>query len=549
MLTFNLTSNFWGALHFAPSREFSYFCSVKDIEKKNNVKKNTWLRKLRALNLRIDRRQRERRIEAVDDETVRVCPNCGKEFTGRFCPQCGQDASWKTFSWKQESLNVLNYLGLCKDAISKNLKKTKGRKPIKKKPVKKNTWKRKLKALDLRISRRQRDRFVRTIADETVRICSNCGEQYKGRYCPQCGQAGAWDRYSWRRVILNFLDIWGLGNRPMFRTVQELFWRPGYMVRDYLRGHRQLYFPPFKLLAVSIALMLFVNFLTGNENESVIGTLVEALQLKKIDSTPTINAIAQGLVGIGQFLTDHPLYEVLIMVLFMVCCIRVAFRRAGDYNFVETFIFMVFVFCQIFIFRFFSTPIESLYNLVENQLLMNKTLTSSPFWASIGGLVSIVAGLISSAFNFFMAFLYVCDFRQFYGLSWKSTIMRMVYAFFVAFAAIGVLIVIGTIIYQKGVEIGICSAFLVLLFIVAYTFVSNYLHKNKLVVNKFIYHISKWPSSLLLVATPLISSLASKEICGYNNVWIIASTALVCSAFAASIAFLPSYLYKKYHRS
>ena len=125
----------------------------------------------------------------------------------------------------------------------------------------------------------------------------------------------------------------------------------------------------------------------------------------------------------------------------------------------------------------------------------------------------------------------------------------MVYAFFVAFAAIGVLIVIGTIIYQKGVEIGICSAFLVLLFIVAYTFVSNYLHINKLVVNKFIYHISKWPSSLLLVATPLISSLASKEICGYNNVWIIASTALVCSAFAASIAFLPSYLYKKYHRS
>lgn len=125
----------------------------------------------------------------------------------------------------------------------------------------------------------------------------------------------------------------------------------------------------------------------------------------------------------------------------------------------------------------------------------------------------------------------------------------MVYAFFVAFAAIGVLIVIGTIIYQKGVELGICSAFLVLLFIVAYTFVSNYLHKNKLVVNKFIYHISKWPSSLLLVATPLISSLASKEICGYNNVWIIASTALVCSAFAASIAFLPSYLYKKYHRS
>lgn len=534
------------------SRDFSYFCSVKKSEKQNKkkpVKKNTWRRKLKAFDLRLNRRLRERNIDPVDDETVRVCPNCSKEFTGRFCPQCGQDASWKTFSWKQERHNVLNYLGLCKDVISHNLKKAKNRKPKKMKPVKKNTWKRKLKALDLRISRRQRDRSVRTNTDETVRTCSNCGEQYKGRYCPQCGQAGAWDRYSWRRVILNFLDIWGLGNRPMFRTVQELFWRPGYMVRDYLRGHRQLYFPPFKLLAVSIALTLFVNLLTGNEFESVIGTLVEAFQLKKIDSTPTINAIAHGVVSIGEFLTAHPLYDVMIMVLFMVCCIRVAFRRAGDYNFVETFIFMVFVFCQIFIFNLFSTPIESLYNLVENQLLMNKTLTASPFWAGIGGLVSIVAGLISSAFNFFMAILYVCDFRQFYGLSWKSTIWRMVYAVVVAFAAIGVLIAIGTIIYQKGVELGMCSAFLVILFLVAYTITSNYLHKNKFVVNKFIYLMSKLPSSLLLVAMPLISYLVSKKICGYNNVWIVASTALVCSMLAAAIAILPSYLYKKYHRS
>ena len=521
---------------------------MKDIEKKNNVKKNTWLRKLRALNLRIDRRQRERRIEAVDDETVRVCPNCGKEFTGRFCPQCGQDASWKTFSWKQERHNMLDYLGLCKDAISISLKKNNHRKPQKKRFVKKNTWKRKLKALDLKLNRRQRDRSMRTVFDETVRTCSNCGDQYTGRFCPQCGQAGAWDRYSWRRVLLNFLDIWGLGNRPMFRTVQELFWRPGYMIRDYLRGHRQLYFPPFKLLAVSIALMLFVNFLTGDEFESMIGILVEAFQLRKIDSTPTINAIAHGVVSIGDFLTAHPLYEVLIMVLFMVCCVRVAFRRAGDYNFVETFIFMVFVFCQIFIFNLFSAPIESLYNFVENELLMNKTLTSSPFWAGLGGLVSIVAGFISSAFNIFMAFLYVCDFRQFYGLSWKSTIWRMVYALVVAFAAFGVLLAIGTIIYKRGVEWGICSAFLVILFFAAYTFASNYLHNNKLVVNKFIYHISKWPSSLLLLAMPIISSLVSKETCGYHNIWIVASTALVCSALAAAIAFLPSYLYKKYHR-
>ena len=90
--------------------------------KKNIVKKNTWLRKIKAFDLRLNRRQRDWHVETVEDETVRVCVNCGKEFSGRFCPQCGQDALWKKFSWKQEGHNILDYLGFCKDALFKTLK-------------------------------------------------------------------------------------------------------------------------------------------------------------------------------------------------------------------------------------------------------------------------------------------------------------------------------------------------------------------------------------------------------------------------------------------
>ncbi len=111
-------------------------------------------------------------------------------------------------------------------------------------------YSRNAKAWNLRQNRRLQQCTTTSIeVDNTRRTCLNCGEQYTGRICPQCGQSGSWSRYTWHQAILNFLDIWGLGNRPIFRTIAELFWRPGYMIRDYLEGHRQFYFPPFKLVA------------------------------------------------------------------------------------------------------------------------------------------------------------------------------------------------------------------------------------------------------------------------------------------------------------
>ena len=108
------------------------------------------------------------------------------------------------------------------------------RKSKKVKPIKKNTWSRNLRALDLRLDRRQQQRApIPVKIDDTERTCSNCSTVYRGRVCPQCGQVGVWKRFTWRQAILNLLDIWGLGNRPMFRTLRDLFWRPGYMARDY----------------------------------------------------------------------------------------------------------------------------------------------------------------------------------------------------------------------------------------------------------------------------------------------------------------------------
>ena len=90
-------------------------------------------------------------------------------------------------------------------------------------------------------------------------ICATCGTSYQGNYCPRCGQSSRIGRYSLKATLLLFLDVWGLGNRGMFRSIRDLLLRPGYMIRDYLSGMQMAYFPPFKMYFLLAALSIFVD--------------------------------------------------------------------------------------------------------------------------------------------------------------------------------------------------------------------------------------------------------------------------------------------------
>ena len=92
-----------------------------------------------------------------------------------------------------------------------------------------------------------------------LHICPTCGEEYQGNYCPRCGQSARIGRYSIKNALLLFLDVWGMGNRGMFRTLRDLILRPGYLIRDYISGMQMAYFPPFKLLFLLTALLLIVD--------------------------------------------------------------------------------------------------------------------------------------------------------------------------------------------------------------------------------------------------------------------------------------------------
>ena len=123
---------------------------------------------------------------------------------------------------------------------------------------------------------------------EEEHVCPTCGRRFEGNYCPQCGQSARIGRYSFKNAFLLFIDVWGVGNRGMFRSIRDLLLRPGYMIRDYLRGMQMAYFPPFKMFFLLFALSLLIDSglnIQGinrhGQNEKELETFLDGLDSKQ----------------------------------------------------------------------------------------------------------------------------------------------------------------------------------------------------------------------------------------------------------------------------
>ena len=108
---------------------------------------------------------------------------------------------------------------------------------------------------------------VAPLSDEK-HSCQSCGTKYQGNYCPRCGQSARVGRFSFKTTFLLFLDIWGMGNRSMLRSMRDLLLRPGYMIRDYLGGCQSAYFPPFKMFFILTTFSLLLSHGLGLNSRS-----------------------------------------------------------------------------------------------------------------------------------------------------------------------------------------------------------------------------------------------------------------------------------------
>ena len=114
---------------------------------------------------------------------------------------------------------------------------------------------------------------------DIVQHCHNCGTEFRDNFCPRCGQRAEVGRVGWNSIRDNVAILWGLDSRSLTYTLVQLFGRPGYMVREYISGHRQVSFPPIKMLVIVCLFVVVIESMFHLEND----VLPLEFKIKEVD--------------------------------------------------------------------------------------------------------------------------------------------------------------------------------------------------------------------------------------------------------------------------
>jgi hypothetical protein len=96
--------------------------------------------------------------------------------------------------------------------------------------------------------------------------CKNCKTQFKGNFCPNCGQSVYEFEKPFRFLIVDLVgNIFAFDTR-LWKSMSSLIFRPGKFVEEYLNGRRARYMSPFRLyIFVSFLFFLFLSIYAGSQ--------------------------------------------------------------------------------------------------------------------------------------------------------------------------------------------------------------------------------------------------------------------------------------------
>lgn len=236
--------------------------------------------------------------------------------------------------------------------------------------------------------------------------CRTCGEEFVGNYCPRCGQSSRIGRYSLKNALLLFLDVWGLGNRGMFRTLHDLILRPGYMIRDYISGMQMAYFPPFKMLFLLTALQFVVSSGFNLKDMDFWGATTE--QTIKETASPTAKEEA----GASKEGPDKKTFE------YAGYWLEKKVSEFGDKY--RNLLVLITQFGMSIVFYFFVRKSPNIPDMRFSELLVTMIYTRNMI--SIYNIVFVFLGIGFNSTTFFLM-LPIIPLKQLTGFSWWRTIL------------------------------------------------------------------------------------------------------------------------------
>lgn len=206
-------------------------------------------------------------------------------------------------------------------------------------------------------------------------ICKTCQTEYIGNFCPRCSQSSSVNKFTFKNMFFSFLNVWGFGNRSFFRTLKDLIFRPGYLIRDYLSGMRMAYFPPFKLFFVLISISVLISQGMNIKGErSKLFSNQENIEKEAVKSDDKVDLVVNKFSDIIS--STKKVNPAILSLVNVICCSWIFFlffRKRKDLNkmgFAEFFISMIFISNAVSIFSIAQDFFCIKYGIVSLCILL-----------------------------------------------------------------------------------------------------------------------------------------------------------------------------------
>ena len=237
--------------------------------------------------------------------------------------------------------------------------------------------------------------------EDTVQHCHNCGTAFSDNFCPRCGQRAEVGRVGWDSLKENIVLLWGLDSRSLSYTLFQLLTRPGYLVRDYISGRRQVSFPPVKMLVIASLFMVIFESVFHLENEVV-----------------SIHFNIPEIDNVIKWFNDNKSWGTLFYQIFFILPTWVVFRFAPGYprhTLPEGFFLQIFVSTQSLLLTFLDYLSADFENVVATIFLIitYRQLFGYSWWGTLWRLIiTVLTALMMILPLFLVAFLFSNDGRK-----------------------------------------------------------------------------------------------------------------------------------------
>ena len=120
-------------------------------------------------------------------------------------------------------------------------------------------------------------------------VCKNCETEFRGHFCPNCGQSVKEFDKPFSFVIYNFAGDFFSFDIRFFKTFWYLFLFPGKLTNEFFAGKRVRYAPPFRIfIFVSFLLFLLLQILANQSLNGVLSSSLKDRNLVTLDSASAV---------------------------------------------------------------------------------------------------------------------------------------------------------------------------------------------------------------------------------------------------------------------